>query len=280
MTKKKKVITTIAGLLAVVILATGAWMASSPAQVSLAQAPTQAPQTDSTAPTGDTWATYRDLFLNSLAERLGITLDKLKEAYTGAFGDTLDQAVKDGKLTEDQATQMKTDNADAVAQGFLPGFEGPFGRGGGRHGGMGGFERGPMGFDFSVIAKALNLTEADLMTALQGGKTLADIATEQSVDLAQIKTAVLESLKTHLDQEVADGKLTQEQADQIYSQASTNFDTQATQAWQGKFGPGGRHGFDFDGGRPNWQNPNQQNNGQGQSSSSQFQSTNPGWEIQ
>jgi hypothetical protein len=276
MTKHKKLAVTVGSLLAVAILATGMWLVSSPAQVSLAQAPTQTPQADTTMPSNGTWADYRDFFLNALAERLGVTLDKLKEAYTGAFGDTVDKAVQDGKLTEDQATQMKTDAANAASQGVLPGFEGPFGRGGGRHGGgRGGFGPGHEGFELSVIATALNMTEADLHTALEGGQTLADIATEKNVELATIKSAVLDSLKSKLDQAVTDGKMTQAQADQFYSQASTNFDAMASQTWQGRPGPGGPD-FDFDGQNPDGQS---QDNGQGQSSPSQFWQMNPGWET-
>lgn len=235
MTKPKKFLVTVGSVLAVALLATGMWLVSSPAQVSLAQEPTQTPETETAVPSASSWAEYRDYFLNVLAERLGITLDKFTEAYTGAYGDTVDQAVEDGKITADQAAQMKTDAAERAAQGDLPGFSGPFGRSGGRHGGgHDGFRSGRGGFDLSVIAAELNMTEDDLHTALEGGQTLADIAAEKVVDLTQIKTAVLDSLKLKLDQAVTDGKLTQEQADQMLSEAGTNFDTMATQAWQGK----------------------------------------------
>ena len=108
-----------------------------------------------------------------------------------------------------------------------------------------GFGRGGFGFgkDLSSFAKALNMNVSDLMTELQSGKTLAAIAQEKNVDIAQVKTSVLADLKTNLDQAVQAGKLTQVQADQIYNQFSTNFDTLVNQTWTmhngwGKF-PGG-----------------------------------------
>jgi len=69
------------------------------------------------------------------------------------------------------------------------------------------------------------------MTELQSGKTIAAVAQEKNVDLAQVKTSVLADLKTNLDQVVQTGKLTQSQADQIYSQLTTNFDNLVSQAW-------------------------------------------------
>ena len=82
------------------------------------------------------------------------------------------------------------------------------------------------------------------MTELQSGKTIAAVAQEKNVDLTQVKTSVLADLKTNLDQVVQAGKLTQAQADQVYSQLNTNFDTLVNQPWmmhhsQGKF-PGGQ----------------------------------------
>jgi len=284
----KKLALSLGTLLVVALLATGLWLVSSPAQVSQAQEPTQTPQAELTPPADGTWADYRDYFLNAFAQQLGITLDKLKEAYNSAFSETIDKAVQDGKITADQAAQMKTDAENAVSQGNLPGFEGPFGHGGGKHGGRGDFGMGMGrrgGFDLSVAAQTLNMTEADLLSALQGGKTLADIATEKNVDLATIKAAVLANLKTQLDQAVTDGKLTQEQADQMYEQAATNFDTMASQAWQGRPGhDGGRPDFDLDGQNPNQlnpnnQTPNQDNNSQGQSSQSNYWPSNPAWET-
>ncbi len=275
MTGTKKFVVTAGSLLAVAILAIGIWLVSSPAQVTLAQEPTQTPQTEPALPTSGSWADYRDYFLNVLAERLGISLDQLTEAYTGAYGDTVDQAEQDGKLTADQAAQMKTDAAEKAAQGILPGFSGPFGRAGGRHGGRGGFGPGHAGFELSVIAESLGMTEADLRSALESGQTLADIVAEKGVDLAQVKTAVLDSLKSKLDQAVTDGKLTQEQADQLLSEAGTQFDSMATQAWQGK-PMRTRPGFELN---PDNQTDQNQDSSQSQNSSGQPWQQFPGLET-
>jgi len=257
MSRSKKIWIGIGGLLVVALLSTGLWWAAAPTGVSLAQSPSPtapaapsapaAPTDQGTTTTNtlkDKWAAYQEAFLNAFATRLGTTVDKVKEAYTGAFGDTVDQAVKDGVLTANQGTQMKDEAANKVAQGLPFGFfggrefMGPGGRGGhgGPEGGRG-FGRSGFGgfhgeFHLDAFAKALNMTEADLMTELQGGKTLSDIAKEKNVDLAAVKTSMLSDLKASLDQAVLDGKITQATADQMYNQASTNFDTMVTQPWK------------------------------------------------
>jgi hypothetical protein len=203
MSRTKKILIGIGGLLVVALLATGLWWAATPTGVSLAQAPsptapaaptdqgTASETTQADATLKDQWAAYQEAFLNAFAARLGVTVEKLNEAYLGAFGDRVDQAVKDGVLTQDQGTQMKNGAASKVEQGLPFGFFGgrgfkdpsfgKNGRGGlevGR-GGFGGFH-GAMHLD--SFAEALNMTEADLMTELQNGKTLSDIAKEKTVD--------------------------------------------------------------------------------------------------
>jgi AraC-like DNA-binding protein len=245
MSKKKIIAIGVAGFLGLVALTVGAWMVFSPAIVSFAQEPTPTTEPGQALPTEGGFGAYRDYFLNQFATHLGVTLDKIKTAYADAFGDTLTQAVQDGKLTQDQADQMRTEFDDRQAQDTLPGFMGPFGHRGGKGPGefgefgfgRGGFGHGMGGLKLESFAQSLNMTEADLMTALQGGKTITAIAEEQKVDLAQVKTSVLADLKTNLDQSVQDGKLTQEMADQIYDQFSTNFDTMVTQTWP-MHGPG------------------------------------------
>ncbi len=235
MFKSKKVFILIGGVLIVTLGALGLWIWTTPARVSLAQAadPTTTPGSQAK----NTWAAYRDFFLNAFASRLGVSTDKVKEAYSGAYSDTLDQEVKDGKITQAQADEIKKDLANRMSQGDVPGFFGP--RGFDRRGfGPGGFGRGMRGFigglNLSSFAKALNMNETDLANALQSGKTIADLAKEKSVDLAQVKTSVLADLKAILDQAVTNGRLTQTQADNIYNQAGTKFDNMVNQTWPAK----------------------------------------------
>ena len=84
--------------------------------------------------------------------------------------------------------------------------------------------RGGFGFwgggsiaNFDAVAKALNLTPTQLFEQLHSGKTLAEIATAQGVDLTKVQDAAnaaqAQAMKDMIAQAVKDGKMTQAQAD-------------------------------------------------------------------
>ncbi len=68
-----------------------------------------------------------------------------------------------------------------------------------------------------AAAKALGMTADELSAELWGGKTLADLAEEQGVDIADVKAAVeaaqIAETKTAIAQAVTDGTITQDKAD-------------------------------------------------------------------
>jgi len=94
------------------------------------------------------------------------------------------------------------------------------GRGpGGQTGNMTGGQ-GHVGYDstsLAAIAKALNMTVADLTTQLQAGAKVADLADKAGVDLQKVRDAAeaaeLAARKAQIEQQVTDGKITREQAD-------------------------------------------------------------------
>lgn len=228
------------GVIGVLILgAIGAFtVAALTFRTSLAQT---APPPTTQAPSNTTPGQYQNTFLNALATRLGIDLAKLKDAITGAYSDTIDQAVKDGRLTQDQANQLKQN----LNQGF-PFFERGFFFGEKR-----GFDRGfGFGFHFGMMgdfgpaefAKALGMNQQDLVTELQAGKTISDVAKEHNVDLAKVKQTVLDDLKANLDQAVTNGRLTQAQETQFLNQAGTMLDQVMTKTWTGGMGHRGGWG--------------------------------------
>jgi len=70
---------------------------------------------------------------------------------------------------------------------------------------------------FDAAAEALGLTPEELFAELHAGKSLADIAEAQGVDLEAVhdamKAARVEAMKQAIQQAVEDGRLTQEKAD-------------------------------------------------------------------
>jgi transposase len=101
----------------------------------------------------------------------------------------------------------------------------PFGwHGGGR--GMGGFGRGGFGWVgggqwtmFDTAAEALGLTPEELFAELHAGKSLHEIAEAKGVDVQTVYDAMNaargEAMQQALQQAVEDGRITQEQADQM-----------------------------------------------------------------
>jgi transposase len=101
----------------------------------------------------------------------------------------------------------------------------PFGgRGGGR--GMGGFGRGGFGWAgggqwtmFDKAAEALGLPPEEFFAELHAGKSLAEIAEAKGVDIQTVYDAMnaarVEARDQFIQQAVEDGRLTQEQADQM-----------------------------------------------------------------
>ncbi len=153
---------------------------------------------------------HRDALLRDAAGRLNVSPDKLRSALEGAAGDQLDQAVKDGKLTQQQADQIK----QRIARDGLP-LGGPDGRGPGFGGPMGGPDHGPFDAGLDAAATYLGLSRADLARQLRSGKTLADVARAQGKSVDGLEQALVDAAKTRLDRAVADRQLTSDQRDQI-----------------------------------------------------------------
>jgi hypothetical protein len=109
----------------------------------------------------------------------------------------LKKLVDAGTLTQAQADAV-TKALDAARPQGGPGGGGP----GHGHGGPG----------LTVAAKALGVTAADLRTALQSGKTIADVAKTNNVDINKVIAAIVTAENTHIDEELAAGKITQAQA--------------------------------------------------------------------
>jgi len=175
----------------------------------------------------------QDAFLNNVAKRLSVTPAELKAALKGANDDRIDAAVAAGKITKAQGEAMKARSAE----GGVPFFGGGGHRGGGfgHHGGA----------SLDAAAKYLGLTEAELHTQLESGKTLAEIAKAQGKTVDGLKKALTDATKTKLDAAVKAGTITQAQADELLKRATDHLDDRIN----GTFGPDGdgdHHGF----GRP------------------------------
>lgn len=143
--------------------------------------------------------------LDTAAEKLNVTPEQLRSALESGRAAELDQAVKDGRLTQEQADAIKQrmEQSGLVLGGpGGRGHHGPGGKGGGRE-------------MMADAAKALGLSESELHEQLHDGKTIAEIAKTQNKDLDDVKAAVKKAAVARLDQKVEDGELTKAQRDEI-----------------------------------------------------------------
>ena len=163
--------------------------------------------------------TEKQAFLNDAAKRLDVTPAQLEAALQGAYDARIDAAVAAGKITKEQAEAMK----QRSKEGGLPLF------GGGRHGGFGGarpsrWVRAREPRRLPAAATYLGLTEAELRTELESGKSLAEIAKAQGKSVAGLKAALKADAKTKLDAAVKAGRITQAQADEMLSRIDEHLD--------------------------------------------------------
>ena len=131
----------------------------------------------------------------------------------------------------------------AYAQGPQPPVDDcPCGCGdGGRMGGGPGW--GMQGSSLvDATAEATGLPVDEVIAALQEGQTFAQIAEAQGVDPQAIVDAFLADRKAALEQAMADGRLTQEQADRMLEEMTEHVSERLAQAWSPRFFGDGRMG--------------------------------------
>lgn len=146
-----------------------------------------------------------DLFDAALADELGITVDELNAAREVAKTAVLTQMVADGTITQ---AQMDAIVAGDGLRSVLESLE-------------------LRTVSQAAIAETLGLTAEELETALANGERVFDLAAAAGVTMTDLQTAVQTATAAAIEQAVADGLITQEQADSFLQN-------------QGQFGRGGR----------------------------------------
>jgi hypothetical protein len=154
-------------------------------------------------------------FTNHLATDLGKSQSQVQKAIAQAIGQTLDDAVKNGDLTQKQADAIKAkvgSNACAAGAARVPGIAG--GRPFGPFSGGGPLARIAAG-GLNEYAKALGISQTELQQDLQSGKTIKDIAASKGLDENAFRGKLVGATKTDLDAQVKAGNLTQKQEDAV-----------------------------------------------------------------
>ena len=142
--------------------------------------------------------------INDAANQLGVQPRELSNALKQALKNRVDDAVEDGRLTEEQGRRLKEriDSGGVPFFGLGPrGFHDHHRKGLGPHMLFGGKAAG--------AAEYLGMERTEMFEALSRGKTLADLARERDKPVAGLIDAMVEATEKRLDEAVADGKLTE-----------------------------------------------------------------------
>lgn len=145
---------------------------------------------------------YCQSFRNHLAHELGTDAPGLESAFRSAATATVDEAVAAGDLSAERAGAIKERLANADLGGC-----GGLGR---RLIGHPGVRAGRLDLG-AAAADALGMQPSELVAALRSGSSLEQIAADQHVDYATVKSAVLDSAKADLQKAVAAGRITADQ---------------------------------------------------------------------
>ncbi len=149
--------------------------------------------------------------------------------HVAKLREQLQALVDDGTITAEQADAVA---AHLVANRPQRGPEGrrPDGRG------------GPMAENADEFAQLLGLADgAELRTELQSGRTIAEIAQANGVDIETVKNYLRDEIKARLDQAVADGEIDQATADEKLANADEMIDNKINSTMPAH-GPKGRRG--------------------------------------
>ena len=173
--------------------------------------------------------------INTILEENGLDPAAIQAEALQLLQAELDQAVTDGKLTQDQADTIAARAAEALPTfmetvGAHPGF-----------GGFGDRMKGILFGGFTTAAEVIGIDTADLAQAVRDGKTIADVANENGVAPQTVIDALVAEMNTHIDQAVTDGRITAERAEEMKANAVEKITTFVNEGPQHD-GPFGRHG--------------------------------------
>ena len=172
-------------------------------------------------------------FVAETAERLGVTPEELTSAMTDAQYEIIDDAVAEGRLTEDDAAKLK----ERIEE------YGPLSVIGRRHRDRDG--EGPCHGARLVVGAAgevLGKEPAEVAAAVKAGESLAEQAEAQGMSVEDFKMALLAAVKATLQTKVDEGTITQVQADRIFAGIEEHVDRIVNFEGQGGDGPCDRPG--------------------------------------
>ncbi len=200
---------TVGGVLGFVLaVAVPAFAASRNANVAVATTPTTA-------------NAYCTLYEQTLAQKLGVSVSTLESDNVAAIEAVINQAVKDGKITQTQATALESKlsangtNVCAHIGGILGGHKGGFG-----HAGLGALGQIQQAVQTAVATKLGYAGAAALETAL-ANTDIVSLAKTKGVSQATLNATISGSVKSQLDTLVKNSTITSAVETKLLSMVTT-----------------------------------------------------------
>jgi len=168
----------------------------------------------SPSPSPGSGTNYCSRFTGHVASNLGKSQSQVQKAISDALNQTIDDAVKNGDLTQSQASAIKSrisSNANG-SQACVGGLKGIPGIG---RGGVGAFPRGARVNLMDEVARALGIGTAQLQQDLRNGQTVQQLASAQGMDENAFRSKLASVTRSDLDQQVKAGNLTQNEENAI-----------------------------------------------------------------
>ncbi len=153
-------------------------------------------------------STLYNSFVSKLATNLGIDQDTVESALDTTKNQIIEEAVEQGKLTQEQADKIASGKGMDFGFGFRV-------KGHNFDGQEKAQKFNGQGLKFDGIASILGITDDQLKAEMESGKKIQDIITEHGLTMDQIHEKMLELKKEEISKAVEDGKITQEQADKF-----------------------------------------------------------------
>lgn len=149
------------------------------------------------------------MFNEAMANQLGISVEELVAGRQEVLNQALDAAVASGRITPEQAEEIRENPRKARRQ---------FIRNAASH------VRGFVGDIMSVAADSIGISKETLVEGLKSGQSLGQIAEANGTSKADLKADLTSAVEAKLDAAVAEGKISQEQADKVSANLSERLD--------------------------------------------------------
>lgn len=155
----------------------------------------------------------REAFLSRIAEKLGVTLEGLRQAVRDAAIDAVNEAEAEGRITSEQADKARQRIEEKGIGGLLRQRQERIER----------LHRLRAGIIESSAA-AIGIDADALKAELKAGASIAEVAAEEGVALDDVKARIIADAQAKADDAVAAGRIDEARADELLAKLTERLD--------------------------------------------------------